>query len=267
MATPRKSIFVTGAASGIGRAVALHFAGKGWFAGLADVNRAGLAETAAMLPQGQYSIHELDVRDRKSWDKVLADFDAKAGGRLDVLFNNAGIGRGGPFDQVPHEDHDAMMDINIKGVVWGAEAGFPYLAKTPGSCLLNTASAAGIYGGAGMAVYAATKFAVRGLTEALDQEWEPHGIKVRSLMPAFIDTAILDGAGADTNQSTREVLKEAGVEISPVTVAAQAAWDAVHGDKVHVRVGKLAHRLWLLARFAPGLIPRQFRKMNLNRGG
>ncbi|WP_458865013.1 SDR family oxidoreductase, partial [Enterococcus faecium] len=82
-------------ASGIGRAVARYFAGQGWRVGLADVNAAGLAETAALLPPGLATTHMMDVRDRDQWAAALADFVAVSGGRLDVLFNNAGIAAGG----------------------------------------------------------------------------------------------------------------------------------------------------------------------------
>lgn len=261
MAGPRKAIFVTGGASGIGRAVAQHFAGKGWFAGLADVNEAGMAETAQSIPEGQFSIHRLDVRSRDDWDRALADFWKASAGRMDVLFNNAGVGRGGRLAETPIEEDDLVVDVNIRGVLNGAKAGFKYLAQTPDSCLLNTASAAGIFGAANMSVYCASKFAVRGLTESLDAEWEEHGIKVRDLMPSFIDTPILDGIAMDSNRQTRDIVKEAGMEIAPVSLAAEAAWAAVHGKAVHTRVGKTAKRLWFLARFAPGLLRSRSRAM------
>lgn len=253
----RKSIFVTGGASGIGRAVAAHFASKGWFVGLADMNEAGMAETAAMIPAGQSSCHRLDVRSREDWDRALAAFWEKSGGRMDVLFNNAGVGRGGPLAETTIEDDDLVVDVNIKGVLYGAKAGFKYLAQTPGSCLLNTASAAGIAGVAGMSVYCASKFAVRGLTESLDAEWDEHGIKVCSLMPGFIDTPILDAISMDSNRQTRDIVREAGMEISPVSLVAEAAWAAVHGTAVHVRVGKTAHRAWFVTRWAPGLFRKR----------
>lgn len=257
----RKAIFITGAASGIGRAVAIHFARKGWFAGLADINDAGVRETASMLPPGQSATYHLDVRDADQWAATLAAFWTDAGKRVDVLFNNAGIGKGGPFANVAPADHDLMLDVNLKGVIRGAEAAFPYLSKTPGSCLLNTCSAAGIYGSGGLAVYAATKFGVRGLTEALDIEWAPHGIKVRSLMPAFIDTPILDGISSGSNRSSRDTLKDAGFEISPVEMVAEAAWDAIEGKKVHTLVGKTASQLAFLARFVPSMIRNRAKRL------
>ncbi len=254
----RKAIFITGGASGIGRAVARHFADKGWLIGLADLNYTGMTETAAQLPEGQSSVHPLDVRDRAQWRHALSDFWAVSGGRLDVLFNNAGVARGGAFEVVPGADHDLLIDVNFKGVVYGAEAGFEYLRQTPGSCLLNTASAAALYGAPGLAIYAATKFAVRGLTEALDLEWAPYGIKIRSLMPGFIDTPLLDITTSGTNRTAREGVHEAGLEFTPVEQVAQAAWDAVHGKRIHIPVGKTAKQAAWIARLFPNLLRRRF---------
>lgn len=253
----RKTIFITGGASGIGRAVASHFAAKGWFVGLADINMAGLAETASLLPAGQSSQHRLDVRSRADWQSALADFWQAGGGRLDVLFNNAGVAKGGPLAEMAAADIDLVVDVNLKGVLYGAEAGYPWLKQTPGSCLLNTASAAAIYGGPNLAVYAATKFGVRGLTEALESEWAAQDIKVRSLMPSFIDTPLLDETTAGTNRSVRETVRDAGLEFTPVDQVAALAWDAVHGRKTHMLIGKTARRLAFAVKWMPGLARRQ----------
>lgn len=254
-----KSIFITGGASGIGRAVARYFANQGWFVGLADINEAGMAETAAMLPAGMSSIHRLDVTDREQWRQAIAAFGEKTGGRMDVLFNNAGIGVGGPLEEMKDEDIDRVIAINFTGVLSGIRAAFPLLRATPGACILNTSSAAGIYGSAGLVVYSGTKFAVRALTEGLDIEFRQHGIKVRSLMPSFIDTPLLDGAGDGSNRSARELVTEAGLEITPVEEVAQAAWDAVHGKKLHTTVGKTAKQMAFAARWMPGALRRDDR--------
>lgn len=258
----RKAIFITGGGSGIGRAVARHFAGQGWFVGIADVNAQGIDETAALLPEGGTSRHIMDVRDRDQWKAALSDFGRASGGRLDVLFNNAGIGSGGQFIDMAPEEADRLIAINFGGVVNGIYMALPLLKATPGSAILNTGSASGFYGVGGLAVYSATKFAVRGLTEGLEIEFAKHGIKVRSLMPGFIDTPLLDQVSADSNEPARARLSASGFEISPVEDVARAAWDAVHGDRVHVPVGKMARRLARLARWFPGLIARQSKKVD-----
>jgi NAD(P)-dependent dehydrogenase (short-subunit alcohol dehydrogenase family) len=259
--TNRKSIFITGGGSGIGRAVARHFAAQGWFIGLADINEAGMAETAALLPDGQSSSHRLDVRGRQEWDEALAAFSAAAGGRIDVVHNNAGVAFGGPFEGNLQSEIDLLIDVNFRGVVYGAQAAYPHLkASAPGSCLLNTCSASALYGTGGFAVYSASKFGVRAMTEALDVEWRDDGIRVRDIMPSFIDTPLLHGpASANTNVSKRDRVVEAGLEFTPVEQVAQAAWDAVHGARIHSLVGKTARQMALAAKWAPGYLRKRAR--------
>ena len=255
-----KTIFITGGASGIGRAVAVKFGGQGWFVGLADVNESGMKETAASIPAGMSSLHKLDVRDRAAWDDALSACAKASGGKIDVVFNNAGIPLGGNLIENNVSEIERCLDINLKGVLFGAQAAHLWLkASAPGSCLLNTASAAGIYGSPGASVYSATKFGVRAITECLDAEWAPDEIKVADLMPAFIDTPLID---MNPNQATNEHIRgrviEAGLEITPVSAVADAAWKAVHGNDLHNRVGKTADRLAFAARWLPG----RLRKMN-----
>jgi NAD(P)-dependent dehydrogenase (short-subunit alcohol dehydrogenase family) len=257
----RKCIFITGGGSGIGRAVAVKFGGQGWFVGLADIDEAGMRATAAMLPAEASSLHRLDVRDRAAWDAALADCAKAAGGKIDVVFSNAGIPLGGPLVENTSAEIERCLDINLKGVLFGAQAAYPWLqASAPGSCLLNTASAAGIYGSPGASVYSATKFGVRAITEALDGEWAADGIKVCDLMPSFIDTPLIDKTpNAVTNQGIRERVVAAGLEITPVSEVAEAAWNAVHGTKLHNRVGKTAHRVAFAARWLPGRLRKEMR--------
>jgi NAD(P)-dependent dehydrogenase (short-subunit alcohol dehydrogenase family) len=257
----RKCIFITGGASGIGRAVAVKFGSQGWFVGLADIDETGMRETAAMLPAGASSLHRLDVRDRAAWDAALSACAEAAGGKIDVLFNNAGIPLGGPLTENSSAEIERCLDINLKGVLFGAQAAHPWLkASAPGSCLLNTASAAGIYGSPGASVYSATKFGVRAITEALDGEWAEDGIKVCDLMPGFIDTPLIDKTpNAATNQGIRERVVAAGLEITPVSEVAEAAWNAVHGTTLHNRVGKTANRVAFAARWMPGRLRKEMR--------
>jgi NAD(P)-dependent dehydrogenase (short-subunit alcohol dehydrogenase family) len=255
-----RAIFITGGGSGIGRAVAERFAREGWRVGLADVNAKGLTETAALLPAGMSDTYIMDVRDRESWKRDLDDFTSKTGGRLDVLFNNAGIGTGGPITEMSFEDLDRVVQINLVGVLNGAKIGHAYLAKTPGSCLLNTASASAIYGSSGLSVYSATKFGVRSLTEALDGEWYGDGIKVRDLIPAFIDTPLLQGPVDGSNRNIRESVTAAGLELSSAADVAEAAWNAVHGDAIHTYVGKTAFRMKFAARWMPGQLRKMMRR-------
>jgi len=256
-----RSIFITGGGSGIGRAVAQRFGAAGWFVGLGDIDEAGMTETQGLLPTGKSLAIRLDVRDRAAWDKALAACAEAAGGRIDAVMNNAGIAFGGAFADQTEAEIDQLIAVNFKGVANGAHASYPWLkAAAPGSCLLNTASAAALYGMGGMAIYSATKFAVRALTEALDSEWQDDAIRVRSIMPSFIDTPLLAGpAGVNTNISKRDSVVAAGLEFTPIEQVAEAAWNAVHGDRIHTTVGKTAARLRLAATFAPGYIRKRAR--------
>jgi NAD(P)-dependent dehydrogenase (short-subunit alcohol dehydrogenase family) len=255
-----KAIFITGGASGIGRATAQLFATRGWRVGLADVDAAGLAKAAELLPAGMVETYVMDVRDRDAWVAALDAFTATTGGRLDVLHNNAGIGTGGPLTEARFEDLDRTVAINLMGVINGAKIGHAYLARTPGACLLNTASASAIYGSAGLATYSATKFGVRALTEALDGEWAAAGIKVRSIVPSFIETPLLDGIAGASNRTIRETVVAAGMELTPVEAVAEAAWKAVHGDAVHTYVGRTAERMRFAARWMPGALRKRMRR-------
>lgn len=256
-----KAIFITGGGSGIGRAVAQRFAREGWFVGLGDISEDGMAGTCALLPAGRCFTTRLDVRDRAGWDAALSAFAAAAGGGIDVVFNNAGIPIGGALVDLAPEEIERTLDINLKGVIFGAQAAYPWLkARAPGSCLLNTASAAGIYGVPGGSVYSATKFGVRSITESLDGEWAADGIAVRDLMPGFIDTPLLDIApNRKSNELIRDRVLPSGLEISPVTDVAEAAWTAVHGQRLHTLVGKTARSAAFAARFLPGMMRKRNR--------
>ena len=261
----RKAIFISGGGSGIGRAVALYFSQRDWFVGLGDIDKTGMRVTEEMIGNGFVYSHVLDVRDRGTWDEALEAFSVATGGRIDVVFSNAGIPLGGSLLENSTEEIERCLDINLKGVLFGAQAALPHLKKTaPGSCLLNTASAAGIYGTTGASVYSATKFGVRAITESLDGEWVEYGIKVRSIMPGFIETPLIDQVpNGQTNEAIRDRVKAAGLEITPVEAVGDAAWRAVRGDKLHTLVGKTAKRAAFAARWMPG----QMRKVARGRAG
>ncbi len=261
-ANGRKSIFVTGAASGIGAETARYFAQKGWFVGLYDIDANGLADCAGEIGAENCITGQLDVRDREQWARVVAEFSDATAGEMTVLFNNAGIGHHGWFEDIAPEESDAIIDINVKGVINGAYAALPLLKATKDARIVNVASTAGFVASPQLAVYAASKFAVRGFTEALDVELSPIGIKVTSLAPWFIDTPILDmGQSVNANHKMSDQLQASGTVIYPVSVAAEAAWEAAHGSKQHYGAGKLSNRMRFMARYFPGRIRKQLEKV------
>lgn len=246
----RKSIFITGAAQGIGRATAERFAREGWFVGLYDVNGNAVAELAAQLGAERCIAETLDVTDASAWNDALERFWNAAGGRLDVLLNNAGIAKSGPFQDIPLATHHAIVDVNLKGVINGCHCGFDYLRRTQGSRLINLASASAIYGAADLASYSATKFAVRGLTEALDLEWRELGIRVSDLWPIFVQTAMVDGLSLAS-------IRSLGVSLTPTDVA-NTVWKAAthRGHRVHWLVGAQTHGMYRAACFLPDRLYR-----------
>jgi NAD(P)-dependent dehydrogenase (short-subunit alcohol dehydrogenase family) len=258
----RKTIFITGAGSGIGRATAILFASRGWFCGLADVASGPLEETVRLLPDGSCWTAVFDVRDRSGWSDAVSGFGDQTGGRMHLLFNNAGIGRSGWFEEIPQDDADLVVDVNLKGVINGVYASLPLLEKTPGARVVNVASTAGVIGAPRLAVYSATKFAVLGLSEALDAEFAGKGIRVVCLAPWFIDTPILDmGATEGANRRLSEDLKAGGLDVYPVELAAEKAWEAAHTEAQLVMAGKAAEKIRFMRRFFPGMV-----KANIARG-
>ncbi len=260
-ANGRKSIFITGAASGIGAETARLFQSRGWFCGLYDIDETGLKQVAAELGEDNCHVAALNVTKRDDWAAAISGFGAATGGKMDVLFNNAGIGRHGWFEDIPPEESDLVIDVNVKGVINGVYAAMPLLKDTPGSRIVNTASTAGIVGSPRLAVYSATKFAVRGLTEALDVELSGLGIRCTSLMPWFIDTPILDmGATEGSNVKMADEIRAQGQDVYPVSLAAETAWEAAHGKDVHYMAGKRAKQARFAARFMPGRIKKQIKE-------
>lgn len=245
-----KSVFISGGARGIGWAAATLFAEKGWRVGIGD-----LAPPATALRNS--SFYRLDVRDRGQWQAALDDFAGTDG--LDVLVNNAGVVRFGHFEDIPPEDADLIVDTNLKGVINGAYASLPFLRRRPDSCLVNVASAGAIYGGPDLAVYTATKFAVRGLSEALDAEFAPYGVNVRCVMPWFTETAMVNLPGSGRNASIKDVLGKNGVHGPEVPAA--AIYGAVHGKKLHVAVGAKTRMFQIFAGVFPNAMRKQSRNM------
>ncbi len=223
----RKSIFITGAASGMGLATALLFAKRGWFVGAYDVNRAALDALATQIDAEASIIATLDVTDPKAFEAAFTTFTQATGGTLDLMFNNAGIAAGGLLDEQPWEELKRIIDINLYGVIIGSRLAIPLLRATPGSLLLNMSSSSAIFGTAGISIYSATKHAVRGLTEALSIELKRFGVRAADLLPGLINTPML-------SDQMRSLAPAEGMWrlVDPDDVA-QTVLDAYHQDKLH----------------------------------
>lgn len=250
MSESTKSVFITGAAAGIGKACAQAFHDAGWFVGLYDRDAAG-CETLAQALGERCIAGSLDVTDAGAWQPALEAFWTAAGGRLDVLLNNAGILAAGGFEAIPLAQQHAVVDVNVKGVMNGCHAGFDYLRRTPGARVINMASASALYGQPELATYAATKFAVRGLTEGLNIEWDAHGIYVCDILPLFTQTAMMDDA--DKAASAQNLKKRLSPE-DVASVVMQAATSTSH--KPHWLVGGQTKSLAMALKLTPAAFGR-----------
>lgn len=257
MAGTRKSIFITGAASGMGRETARLFAGKGWFVGAYDVNEGGLKDLQAELGAENCLIRRLDVTDRADYRAALDAFGPAAGGRLDLLFNNAGIGKGGPFDQQPFEDILAVVQVNLVGVLIGIYEAIPLLKATPGSLCFTTSSSSATFGMPGIAVYSATKHAVKGLTEALSVEFKAYGVRVADVLPGLIDTPILP------REALENAPKEGMFRAMPASAVAEVVWEAYHSERLHWYVPEEIAELDKMATLAPEATRDQMAQQSL----
>jgi NAD(P)-dependent dehydrogenase (short-subunit alcohol dehydrogenase family) len=189
-----RSAIVTGGASGIGRALAEELAGKGVRVILAD-RQTELAEEVAsgIRARGQSaSTAELDVRDLERFRTVVQETAAGAG-RLDYLFNNAGIGVGGEMSDYDAADWDDVIDVNLRGVTHGILTAYPLMIEQGFGHIVNTASMAGLIAPPFHGSYTATKHAVVGLSKALRIEARQHGVRVSVICPGVIRTPLLEG--------------------------------------------------------------------------
>lgn len=254
-ATPR-SIFVSGGATGIGKAVATKFLDAGWVVGAYDIDDERLQQFQSEYPQ--LIIGHLDVTNAEQWEDALADFTAHTDGTLTVLDNNAGvIGFGDITEQDPGLIA-AQVSINCTGVTLGARAAHQYLKKTPGAHLVNMGSASSIYGQPHIVPYSASKFYVQGFSQALDLEWEKDDIRVVNIMPLWAKTKLSSGDA--------QSIKRLGVHLTPEQVA-DKIWQAVHPSHGLIRrrimysVGLPSLLLRYGARFAPSITVRFMNKL------
>jgi len=232
-----KTIFITGAAQGIGLATARHFSSLGWYVGLYDINTEALNGLLASGDFPNACAAHCDVTDRASIENAMTHFSQNTNGAMNVLLNNAGVLSMGKFEALSPQDHDLMVDVNVKGFTHVAQAGFPLLKATPSAVLVNLCSSSSIYGIPSLAVYSASKFYVRGLTEALNIEWEDHDIRVTSVKPPVVNTAMGDVVNAQLSQKL-------GPGMEPDYVA-KAIHKAVEGHRVGYVLGTPT-KVWAL---------------------
>lgn len=241
----KKSILITGAASGIGRETALFFAKKDWYVGIFDVNDAGLKTLESEIGKDNCFSGIMDVADPDSVQKGIDAFALKTEGKLNVLLNNAGILKFGLYENIDLKTHHQIVDVNIKGCLSCIYYCLPYLKKTTDARIINMSSISSLYGAPELSVYASTKHALSAMTEALDIELEPHGIVVCDIKPPYVKTPMLKGG---ENSKSLKILRVIGGQTNAGKVA-KTVWKAAHKNKLHWKIGftrLMAFHCWFL---------------------
>ena len=247
---PSKNIFITGAAAGIGKETALYFADKGWYVGLFDIDEAGLEALAQTIGEERCCKHYLDVTDESSVGAAIKYFGEQTNGSMNVLFNNAGIIHAGDIDSISLAKHKQLLDVNVWGVINCTVQALPLLKASKPATIVNMCSASAIYGHPSLTSYAASKMAVRSITEGLDLGLKKHGIKVCDLMPIWVNTDLATNAANEWSG-----LKESDVKITPQAVA-KTVWKAVHGGKLHWLMGGETRFYSFLTKILPTSVTR-----------
>ena len=258
-----KVAVITGAGSGIGRALAVSLAQQGCNLALADINTESLEQTQVILDSDlfdgsvQVTLHTVDV---SQWSDVqaLAESVKEQHGRVNLLINNAGVGLGSLFKDASLDDMRWVMDINYWGVVYGCKAFLPLIKKTGGSTIVNVSSVFGLVTVPMSTAYCSSKFAVRGFSDALRHEVGYMGsdIKVACAFPSGIKTAIAQNSKVTlhTKSKTSVEQQKANMEAHFLTTPEQAAMDILNGvrkGKSRIKVGKGSTLMDLASRLFP----------------
>ena len=248
-----KVAVVTGAGSGIGQALAIELARSGAKVAISDVNTEGLADTERQLQAigAEVKADRLDVSEREAF-LLYADAVAEHFGKVNQIYNNAGIAFTGDVEISQFKDIERVMDVDFWGVVNGTKAFLPHLIASGDGHVVNVSSVFGLFSVPGQAAYNAAKFAVRGFTEALRQEMVAagHPVAVTTVHPGGIKTAIARNATAAEGLDQAELAKLFDKRLAKTTPtrAAQIILEAVRKKKARVLVGTDAKVLDILVR-------------------
>ena len=260
-----KIAFVTGGASGIGAALTTKLVDGGAEVWIADRQVGSAQELAQRLNSGGAKAHaiELDVRSYPSFERAVAEA-VQQSGRIDYLFNNAGIGVAGEVDSYTLDDWNDVFDVNLRGVVHGIQAVYPIMIRQHSGHIVNTASMAGLVTMPGPASYTATKHAVVAISKTLRIEAERHGVQVSVLCPGVIRTPILTRRPVRTHDgvSDEDLLKfwEPLRPMAPEKFAERALRAVLRGDAIIV-VPAWWKAFWYLERLSPALSMRVAKAM------
>lgn len=253
-----KVAVITGAGSGIGRALAAGLSARGCHMAISDVDEAGLAETARQVADAgvRVTTHRVDVADRDQVYQHAADV-AEAHGRVNIVINNAGVALGDALETAEYEDFEWIFAINFWGVVYGTKAFLPYLRQAGEGHIVNISSVNGIVANPYNGPYCATKFAVRGFTECLGQELSGSGIGVTVVHPGGIKTNIARNARVKnllepgfTPENVVKIYEEKLFKTTADT-AARIIIEGIENNRQRVMIGSDARVLDWMTRLFP----------------
>ena len=247
----QKCIFISGAGRGIGLETARLFADKGWFVGLMDIDRETAEKALDLIGKDRGIALSGDVSDYKSYENAIRLFTEKTGGKMDVLFNNAGIIFTGNFEEASPGQNRKVIEVNLLGPVNGVRVALPFLKSTPGAKIINMASASAIFGNPELTVYAGTKAGVKNLTEGWSLAFEKYGIGVSSIMPIYVNTRMVRD-----HYDKAQTFGPKDVKLEPGQIA-RVVWKAVHSKKLHHIVGSDAKAYAFLSRLLPAAMVRK----------
>lgn len=252
-----QTAFITGGGSGIGRALARALSARGARVCVADINGAA-AQAVAQACGANACAASVDVRDADALKGCIESF-ANEHGRLDYVFNNAGIGVGGEIDEIPLPAWQRIVDINLYGVLHGVLAAYPIMLKQGSGHIINTASLAGLGPAPLLAPYALTKHAVVGLSTSLRIEAAARGVRVSVLCPAAVETPMLNGANPDDFEiawapDIRRFLTALAGPPYSVDTCARETLAAIEKNKRLIVLPGRARLAWRLGRLFPGFV-------------
>lgn len=268
-----RTAFITGAASGIGRELALALARDGASLYLTDVDEAGLAKSKNLAEAYQVNVHalKLDVADRGAVEAAAQDASAKLG-PIDAVFNNAGVSLSDTVEKMSYADLEWVMNINFYGPVYGTKAFLPQMLARGGGHIINVSSLFGLIGVGSQSAYCAAKHAVKGFNESLYYELEGTGVQVHSVHPGGVDTNIvrngkhLHNLDGDTSvERAQEGFND--MVATSAEGAAKVILEGVARGRYRILVGGDARRIDRLQRWMPNRWRSMFMKAMKKRRG